>query len=168
MSGNPYQGADPKMLAEVLREAESYLAAQLQCGLAADARAISFVSVIAAAAAIVAATGFTLLLQTDPSPFGRPALAIAGGFLIAMGLASYSARPVGFHYCGNTPSSWIEDIRRRVTLEDALAEQLQHYDDQILHNAAILRGNGRCMRAALIATWLSLFLGGAYALTLLP
>lgn len=88
------------------------------------------------------------------------------GLLVSMGFASYSARPVDFSYCGNTPSAWVGDIAKGVSLKSALAEQIAHYDEHIPTNGKVLRGNTRCMNAALVGAWLSLFAGGIWAAVL--
>jgi hypothetical protein len=163
MTDNPYLDADREMLDEVIREAESYLAAQLQSGIAADSRAVSFVSLMAGSTAVSAAAGFAILQQTPPDPLGYPALVVAGAFLISMAFASWSARPSTFWYVGNTPSAWLADIRNGLSVEQALAEQAAHYDEQISDNAKLLKKNGRWMVAAIVIAWLGLAVGGAWA-----
>lgn len=163
MGENRYQAGDIDMLREILREAESYLAAQLQCGLAADARATGFVTIVAAASAIVATAGFTLIYSKTGPALGYPALLAAFGLLVSMALASYSARPVGFSYCGNTPSAWLGDLEKGVPLKNALAEQAAHYDEHIASNNDVLRRNAKFMTAALLVAWFGLLASGIWA-----
>ena len=162
MENNPYLGADREILNEVMREAESYLAAQLQSGIAADARAIQFVSVMAAASALIAGAGFTLISEQN-FVLGGPALLVSFGFMIAMGLASFSARPTDFFYCGNAPSQWKEDIRKNFSISQSIASQIVNYDDQIMFNRNILINNSRCMNLAIVISWGSVAGGAVYA-----
>ncbi len=166
MVQNPYEAADREMLGEIIREAESYLTAQLQAGIAADTRAISFVSLMAGATAAAAAGGFALLNQSVPSDFGKPALLLACGFMVSMLLAVLSARPVKFWYVGNRPSEWIEDIRSKMTTQQALAQQAHHYDEMIAENMLALRANGRLMLGAIGLAWGSLLVAGIWAAAL--
>ena len=80
--------AKHQTLTEILRQAEIYLGAQLQAGIAADQRAMSFVSLMAAATAVIAGGGVVLLIGEKPFPLlDWACLGIAAGFIVAMVLA---------------------------------------------------------------------------------
>jgi hypothetical protein len=153
--------ADEATLQEIIREAESYLGAQLTASIAADQRAIAFASLLAAATAVLAAGGAALLLADEPNPLlGWICMAIAGCFLAAMALANLAAMPADFWYAGNSPSQWLEDITAKRSLAASLAEQAGHYAEMIEINDRLMRRNNKQMLAALWTAWGALLIGG--------
>lgn len=156
-----FKAASSDTLREIKREAEAYLAAQLQAGIAADQRAMSFVGLMAAAAVVVAGGGGSLLLADKPNALiGWICLVIAIGFAAAMGLAAVSARPVNFWYSGSMPIDWQGDIASNIAYSDSLPEQLVNLNQRLKENNATLKHNARVMFWAIIVAWTSLFLGG--------
>lgn len=101
--------ADLKMLAEIVREAESFIAAQLQSGIAADQSAVTFAGVLAAGTAALLAGQLALFDQGASA-----AIWVLGLVIVAFGVAIIHAflacRPVDFNYPGNNPKFWKEDI----------------------------------------------------------
>jgi len=129
-------------LQEILRQAEAYLGAQLAASIAADQRAIAFASALAAAAVVLVGAGLALLIAESPNPtLGWTAISTAAGFLLAMAFANFSAMPAVFWFAGNTPESWLEDVRKKQSLQASLAQQLAHYSDMIADNDRLMRRN---------------------------
>jgi hypothetical protein len=159
--------ADEDTVAEVLREAESYLSAQLTSGIAADQRAMSFISLLAASAAAIAAGGGALLIADSPAfanqIIGWTLLGTAAGLLVAMWYAIRSAMPAEFEFVGNTPAGWLADVRAKQPLKKSLAQQLEHYAGMIEANDETLKSNARQMRNSVWWTWGSLATGGIIA-----
>jgi hypothetical protein len=142
--------ADCSMIKEILREAESFLGAQLQAGLAADARAMTLAGFMAAIISILI-TGTGLLVAANikigPHVIATAVLII---FLIgALFSTVQAARPTEWNYTGNNPRFWISDIEKGRTLKDALAGQAALYAAGISKNADILDENQRWARLGL-------------------
>jgi hypothetical protein len=157
--------ADEKTLREILRQAESYLSAQLTAGIAADQRAIAFSGVVAAAAAIIAGGGIALLQSDHSILLAWLGLSVSGGLLTAMFFAMRTAMPAGFWYVGNNPSEWVQDIQGGKTWEMSCAEQAAHYAEMIAENNAMMSRNGTRMRVAVWTCWATL-VAGAVAVAL--
>jgi hypothetical protein len=170
MADQPYEcfaEADEGTLQEILREAESYLNAQLTAAIAADQRAIAFASLLGAAAVVIAGGGGALLLSERPNPaLGWTCMAIVGTFLVAMAFANLAAMPSKFWFAGNSPAGWLEDVRAQRPLRASLAEQLVHYADMIADNDKLMRRNGTQMKVAVWIAWSGLAIGGMAAIIL--
>ena len=137
-------------LAEVQRQAELYLAAQLQAGIAADSRAISFVSLMAAATVAVGGGGVALLIANHPSVrLGITAVVMAISFVASMACAIISARPVDFEYSGGRPEDWQEDAQIGKVYVRSQSELLEQYNDRAGKNNNRLSKNASWMQSAL-------------------
>lgn len=85
------------MLQEVLREAESYLEAQLTSAIAADHRAYTFAGAVSAASVILVGTAYSLVTSQPPnSLLAFTAWAVAVSLFVAAWMAIISARSVSF------------------------------------------------------------------------
>lgn len=135
--------AKPEVLQEIVREAESRLAAQLSTALAADMRAMTFLGFIAAV--VVAAIGFALTTFDYNRVLSMITLLIGAGFTVAAGFAFEAARPIDFHCVGNNPDQWVLDIQNGISLHDALAEQAQHYSEMLNHNREAMEVNSQAL-----------------------
>ena len=62
------RNADEKMLQEIIREAELFLGSQLTAGVAADQRAVTFASVLSAAAAVLIGGYVAAATSGNPMP----------------------------------------------------------------------------------------------------
>lgn len=154
--------ADKETLHEIIREAESYLSSQLTAGIAADQRAIAFAGLLSAAAVVLVSGALTVLLGTTAhSALGWIGLACAIGLLVAVFLANMTAMPADFWYPGNSPAQWVNDIREKKVFLTCLAEQAQHYAEQIDDNKKLLDRNGKGMQRAVWLAWGVLMLGAA-------
>ncbi len=156
---SPIKNARRDQLDIILPQAEKYLAAQLQCALAADQRALVFSGfLVAAIVALIGGAG--ALLMTSPNALGYIALVTAVGLIIALVQAVHSARPVGFCYVGGLPSDWKDDVDQGKTVLQSSIELADHYDSMIRDNAKVLEENGDTMRNAQRLTIGSLVGGG--------
>lgn len=144
MTQTPYESTDGETLAEIMREAESLFAAQLQAAIAADQRALTFSGLlVAGVGALVAITGSA----------ARPAFPIV---LIAtlLGLAAcaalWSARPTKWFFAGTEPSQWKADLENKTkTLHSSKADLIAHYDAHILLNRTAMKHASMAMRGSL-------------------
>jgi hypothetical protein len=145
MSKSDYVAADEVKLDEIVRQAESRLAAQLTVGVAADQRAMTLAGILAALAAALVAFGAEKGISAS--------IAIMIGFLlISVLLALIAAQPVAWATVGNSPANWIEDIAEaKDDLVSAKAAMADYYAEMIASNDAVLASNGNLMRGALIA-----------------
>jgi hypothetical protein len=96
------------VLAEVVREGEATLAAQLTVSMAADQRALAFASVVLTAAT-AALGGVGAIVYSDRPDWGIVIAAgiLAAGLMSAGAIALYSARPSPFCLPGNEPRNWL-------------------------------------------------------------
>ena len=148
------------VLAEVVREGELLLASQLQAGIAADQRALTFAGFATTAAGAV----FGLVIA-NPVPAGvlSPLLvtglgiALAAALMTAVVMAILSALPRQFFFPGNEPANWAPEHwslppSARRTLKAARIEQAQVLQAMISANKA-----GAARQAKLIrrAVWLA-------------
>lgn len=157
-------GADADTLHEVIREAESYLSAQLMASLAADQRAIAFSSVVAAGTVVVGGGGVALLeAEAAYSELAWVASAIALGLLAAMFFAILSAMPSHFWFIGNSPELWRKDLVAGTPLKHSLAQQAAHYAEMISANDKIMVRNAKQMAASVWIAWGSLLFGSLFS-----
>lgn len=156
--------ADIDTLREIIREAESYMSAQLTVTLASNQRAVALTNILAAVSVVLIGTGTSLMVPGGRDwQLGAIAILVAGGLLFAMRYASWAFSPSPFHYVGNTPSQWVDDIVEGKAFRESLAEQAGHYDQSISDNLETLGQQGRYVRRALATCWWSLVAGGVFA-----
>jgi hypothetical protein len=158
MSQSPYVAASPAKLAEILRLAEARLSAQLTLGVAADQRAMTMASFLAALDAGVIAVWTALKLAHS-----IPIALMVTGFAISALLAAWSAQPVHWCVVGNEPKNWIDDIAEGDTLHNGYAAMAEHYDSMIAKNDSAIADNARLMRAAFFVMIATLILSGVAA-----
>lgn len=150
---------DLATLREVVRLGESFLAAQLQSGLAADLRAMTLAAVLAAiVAGVVGGTATVVASTVSVGWHVLPLSIFCVAAMVALRAAIHAARPTSFAFAGNNPKFWEHDGGDDARLVDALAEQASLYAKGIEANVVILAENHRCLNHSL--WWL---LGGLVA-----
>ncbi len=141
-----WSGVDQKMALQILKQGETYLAAQLQTALAADARAAALAGLYTTLSLAVFAGG---LGYWDKTANLSPLLsAIASGtcLAIAAALSAYSARPIDFYFPGNVPKNWIP--YRKASLVPMIGGEAEHCDRSIAANDLQLSKNQLAIRRA--------------------
>lgn len=153
--------APDKTLVEIVRQAEKFLESQLQAGVAADQRAVTLASVVAAlASALIAGFAFALVeTSTKLLAFGTVLLPMIFFLIVAVGLAAYTCRPVDWCYPGNSPRFWRADIEGKMKFNESIAGQAKLYAKGISENNKILNQNARVMTYALGAAGGALVVG---------
>ncbi|MDK4730349.1 hypothetical protein [Rhizobium phaseoli] len=152
--------ASPEVLNEILREAESRLAAQLTTAIAADARAMTFLGFVATLA--VASLGASLAVVASNGWLACIGIVVGGAFTAAGMFAFEAAKPIDFQAPGNDPSLWEADILASISAHNAIAEQTAHYDEMLKENRAAMEASARSLTvAAEITRWT--VVGGAVA-----
>jgi len=143
----------------VFCQAERHLEAQLQCGIASDARAVTAASILAGLGGAVFA-GSIGLLATGQVPELVPAgLTLGAMVLLAAYLCFLSARPVDFYAPGNQPAEWYGclDLPLRVSK----GCEIENYQEMIQENAAALKASAdnlvAGMRMALVSAPATIF-----------
>jgi hypothetical protein len=143
-------GAQPEVLDEIMRQAESFLEEQLKAGLAADQRAMTVAVILAAIlAAVVGGTASLIAVQTK---FGWHFLAIgslAVCLSIALVFAMKAARPTSFFYSGTNPIKWLPDIVDGRSLHASKAGQAAIYAQGIELNKECLGEGHRWLKLAM-------------------
>ena len=160
MSISSYAAAPEAKLAEIIRLAEMRLASQLSLGTAADQRAMTMASILAAIDA--ALIGLVALTHGSDAPASLIILII--GFGIGVGLAAWSALPIAWDVPGNEPRQWLEDIEEEDSLHNGFAAMAFYYNEMIEANDRRLRGNANLLRGAFLAVVLTLIISVVSAL----
>ena len=159
------KAADEKMLQEIIREAELFLESQLTAGVAADQRAVTFASVLAATAAVLIGGYVAAATSGHPLPgLGWVAIPVAAFLLISTAIATLSCRPTDWRYPGNNPRFWREDATSGTSLHDAMADQAELYAKAIIENRDTLNKNSTLMKWAFRWAGAALVIGCVVAL----
>lgn len=154
------------VLAEVIREGEQMMAAQLATATAADQRALTWAGFIITLA--VASFGASATFATSA---GRMPLAIITGLLgILLSVSAYhavlSVRPSKFALPGNRPENWLPSEWEqgiRPSLKQARIEQARCLNNQIDDNAAAAAKAAKLMHISIDLTSLAVLVAGVYA-----
>jgi hypothetical protein len=156
MSSSDYSAARDEVLAEIIREAEARLQAQLTAAVAADQRAMTFAGLMLAAAAamIGAAIG-----ASPNTPLTVPIFVTALGLFASAVVAVIAARPIGWDFVGNTPKSWISDVAKSQSLQAALADMANFYAEMIDDNEKAIAGAASWIRLSMLGALVSLLIG---------
>lgn len=160
MSSSPYAEATPDKLDEIIRLGEARLAAQLTLGVAADQRAMTFASFLAAVEGVVIAT----YVAIKPSGLTKwSLLAMMIGFGLATLMALWAAKPVAWDIPGSRPGNWLQDIEQGDTLHNGRAFMAGFMDEMILDNDNTLSANARSIRISLGLVFATLIIAGLIA-----
>jgi hypothetical protein len=144
------RGAAPDVLAEIMREAESFLGEQLKSGLAADLRAMTMAVILAAIlAALVGGTASLVAAGIKVGWHVIAVLPLAACLSFALMFAVMAARPTSFSYTGTNPTKWIPDIKDGRSLHDSKAGQVAIYAQGIIQNKTCLDEGHRWLKLAL-------------------
>jgi hypothetical protein len=140
---DPLRTLDEDVLAEVVREGELRLQAQLSTATAADQRALTLAGFQVASASAALAGGGALIVSDKPDPaLATVAILFAGAMIVAAAISIKTARPSKFHLPGNVPSGWFPDKwlgagRHTPDLKQARIEQAACLDDAIHDNMSV-------------------------------
>jgi hypothetical protein len=159
MSTSPYTNAPGYRLDEIIRLAETRLAAQLTVAIAADQRGMTFASFLATLEAAAIAASVSL----PSSAVSRASLVtIVIGFGVGTLIALWSAQPLKWAMPGYRPADWLGEIDCSDTLHEDHAAMALHYNDMIGDNEDVLAANANALRASLAVVALTL-VGAAIA-----
>ena len=137
-----------EMAAQILRQGELFLQAQLQAGIAADQRAAQTGGIFTTLSTAVLASTLAYSAMTG-SQQKLVAAGISTFFVMLLGaaVALYSARPTKFYFVGNHPEKWFS-VAEQTSLANELMGEAENYQDRIEVNARILRENGELLKWA--------------------
>jgi hypothetical protein len=161
MSDSPYAKAPDDKLGEIIRLAEARLVAQLTLGIAADQRAMTFASFLAAVEGAIIA-GLVALKPDHVIHWSIIAMLV--GFSIAAVFALLAASPVAWDIPGGRPAAWLEDIEEGDTLHNGRAAMAGFYDEMIADNNTVLASNANLLRGSLVAVVITLLIAALLAL----
>jgi hypothetical protein len=136
------------LILEARRNGEAYLSTQMQLAIAADQRAMTLGSILAAAASIM--LGFAFSEIGGSSGVTVLFLLVSSALALACGLAFYSARPVPIKPLGNEPSAWYGDLKDETPIIDALRDDLAVIQRSIESNLLLMAANGRVLKLAMV------------------
>lgn len=149
------ESATSEYIDEIIRQAELRLEAQLSAALAADQRAMTFAGLLFAGIAVLMGGGGISISST----YFQPALIFCIGFALAAGCASWSARPAKWHYVGNFPASWNDDLSEGISFAESRRETATHFQEMLELNERALTRASRWMRASMILAISSVVFG---------
>jgi hypothetical protein len=160
-NGIEWASVSPEMARQILDQAETFMQAQLQAGIAADQRAITAASIFAAVSSALIGGSLAYWSAGDAPETSMVAAGLVSG--ITMSLAAYgcffSASPSAFYYPGNQPENWWEVVGDDLTV--AIGGECENYQSHIKKNELLLEKNACIfkwsMGAALAAPILALF-----------
>ncbi|WP_293967752.1 hypothetical protein [Sphingomonas sp.] len=154
-----------EVLEQVVREAETLIAAQLVVAGAADQRAMTFAGFLIAAAT-AAIGGVVALILSDKPDWSVVTIGTSYSLLmvVASGCAIWSAKPGPFSFPGNEPSCWHPDQWHAGAsgphdLHQARVEQAVTLQSQLGKNKRSLAKNSRWMRVAMALAFLATLAG---------
>jgi hypothetical protein len=160
------------VLAEIVREGETRVLAQLQIATAADQRALTFAGFLVAAATAALGGGIALMKATNPDPIlAAVAFVFAFGALIGSGLAMVTVWPRKFAIPGNEPINWLPAEWRwqnkGFSLKEARVEQACCLQEAILKNQRAARKAAELMHWSMYASAGSVAAAGLVLLLIL-
>ncbi len=100
-----WSGVSLDTVRQIHSEGQVYLCAQLQAAIAADQRAVTMASILAATAAALLAVGLGVYQIAKDGPTLSACVAAAAMLLLAAACGVWAARPIAFWFPGNTPPS---------------------------------------------------------------
>lgn len=153
-------GADEDCLMEIVRLAESRLAAQLSTVLACDQRAMTFLGFVTAVAVVLVGTSVSTTNDILATIAGLAGL----GFALSGYFAFRAARPVAFETVGNDPSCFIDELKAREKKKKYLSEQALFYDEMLKENRVVMAENSHSLRVASGVAEITVAVGGAFAI----
>lgn len=147
--------AEPETIREIIREAESFLEAQLKVGLASDSRAMTLGAFLSGiVSALVAGTSLMVAAEFPVWPHIIAVSVLVVSLCCALFSTVHAARPTDWNYTGNNPRFWASDVEAKRPLHESLAGQAALYAKGISENSSILEENQKFSRLALrLATW---------------
>lgn len=136
------------VVAEVLRDSETFLAGTVTLATSADQRAAVVAGTFATAGAAIVAGIIGFAAAASATNAFAPAV-YAGGLLAALLFIAGSilciraAMPVGFRLPGTKPSGWEEDVTKGHTLLQCQHDLIAIRENAILENLATISKNAR-------------------------
>ncbi len=145
-----FKTASAKVLAEINREAETMLQAQLVTALAGDQRALVFASLVGAVLAIM--IGGVATIASNDVDISQVLIVVApmgALFVASLIFALIASRPIQFAPAGNSPSQWIEDIKSGQSYHDSMAEMASFYVVAIKENQESMANSAEHLKRAM-------------------
>ncbi len=136
------------VVAEVLRDSETFLAGTVSLATSADQRAAVVAGTFATAGAAIVAGIIGFAAAASASNSYAPAV-YAGGLSAALLFITGSifciraAMPVGFHLPGTKPSGWEDDVTSGHTLLECQHDLISIRENAIKENLEIIARNAR-------------------------
>jgi hypothetical protein len=140
--------AQDGVVAEVLRDSETFLAGTVTIATSADQRAAVVAGTFATAGAAIVAGIIGFAAAASANNIYAPAV-YAGGLLAALLFITGSifciraAMPVGFRLPGTKPSGWEEDVAKGHTLLQCQHDLIAIRENAIKENLEIIARNAR-------------------------
>jgi len=150
IEGPNWEDVSPEVTDFIFYQAERHIEAQLQSGIASDARAISAASTLAPIASVVFAGSFGYWITSSNLPLLVSGLSLGGALLISAYFCFKAAKPVDFYFPGNQPEEWYQCVHEPIS--ESKGGEIENYQSMIEGNAmALERSADLLMRGINIA-----------------
>ncbi len=131
-----WEGVSPDVVDFVFYQAERHIEAQLQSGIASDARAVSSASLLAPLAGLVLAGSFGYWIANPSTPLLAAGIVLGAVLLLAAFFCILAAKPIDFYFPGNQPAEWYGCLNE--PLLESKGVEIENYQSMIEDNAAAL------------------------------
>jgi hypothetical protein len=142
-----WSGVNVDVALHVYAQGETYLKAQHQAAIAADQRATTMASILAATSAALGAAAVNYATKDGGSAAIHAFLATAVCLSLAAISAFWSARPVVFMFAGNNPEHYYGCLNDN--LATLLGGEAENYNHHIEENDRIMGANQWFVRTAM-------------------
>ena len=155
---------EPEVVDFVFYQAEKNLEAQLQAGIASDARAISAASILVGLSGVIIAASLGYWVAHPEISILLTGIVSGFFFLLAAYQCFRAAKPIDFYFPGNQPAEWYQCLGD--PLNNSKGGEVENYQEMISENQTALDSaadfliNG--MRLAIATPFISVL---TYALT---
>lgn len=135
---------DASVVRSLFNQAEKRLDGQTDVALAADARALSILSLFFGVASALLAYAILKFSERGADPLVASAFLSSFLLFVSCALIAYSARPVNFYVSGTEPKNWFECLESPETV--IIGGECGNYDEMIAENENIIAANERSLR----------------------
>lgn len=131
-----WKKVDSKVVDFVFHQAEKHLDAQLQSGIASDARAVSAASILVGLSGVIVAASLGYWVVKPEITILLSGLVSGFLFLLAAYQCFRAAKPIDFYFPGNQPNEWASCLSD--PLKKSKGVEIENYQEMIAENHTAL------------------------------
>ncbi|HEY0313421.1 MAG TPA: hypothetical protein VGC56_13100 [Allosphingosinicella sp.] len=162
---------DAEVLAELIREGETRIAAQLAVATAADQRSMTWAGFLIAVATAAIGGGASLLISGKHLAFALVAIVFSGWIFAAAWMIVDAVRPKHYFFPGNIPENWLPENwlaypKGPFDLKEARVEQATCLNNGIDDNAEAAETHANALKRSMDHALLAIAFAGVSILGL--